>query len=58
MGGIKMRRRQRPTVGAVLGGGLFRLLLAVGVLVTLFSGLSACAKRDVTHLAEGSPPYS
>ena len=50
-----MRRRQRPTVGAVLGGGLLRLLLAVGVLVTLFSGLSACAKRDVTHLAERRP---
>ena len=50
-----MRRRQRPTVGAVLGGGLLRLLLAVGVLVTLFSGLSACAKRDITHLAERRP---
>ena len=53
--GIKMRRRQRPTVGAVLGGGLLRLLLAVGVPITLFSGLSACAKRDVTHLAERRP---
>ena len=50
-----MRRRQRPTVVAVLGGGLLRLLLAVGVLITLFSGLSACAKRDVTHLAERRP---
>jgi hypothetical protein len=50
-----MRRRQRSAVGAVLGGGLLRLLLAVGVLITLFSGLSACAKRDVTHLAERRP---
>ena len=50
-----MRRRQRPTVVALLGGGLLRLLLAVGVLITLFSGLSACAKRDVTHLAERRP---
>ena len=50
-----MRRRQRPTVGAVLGGGLLRLLLAVGVLIALYSGLSACAKRDVTHLAERRP---
>ena len=50
-----MRRSHRPTVGAVLGGGLLRLLLAVGVLVTLFSGLSACAKRDITHLAERRP---
>jgi hypothetical protein len=50
-----MRRRQRSTVRAVLGGGLLRLLLAVSVLITLFSGLSACAKRDVTHLAERRP---
>ena len=50
-----MRRRQRPTVGAALGGGLLRLLLAVGVLITLFGGLSACAKKDVTHLAERRP---
>ena len=50
-----MRRRQRPTVVAVLGGGLFRLLLAAGVLITLFAGLSACAKRDVTHLEERRP---
>ena len=53
--GIKMRRGQRPTLVAVLGGGLLRLLLAAGVLITLFSGLSACAKRDVTHLAERRP---
>ena len=50
-----MRRRQRPTVVAVLGEGLFRLLLAAGVLITLFAGLSACAKRDVTHLEERRP---
>ena len=56
--GIKMRRRQRPTVGAALGGGLLRLLLAVGVLITLFGGLSACAKKDVTHLAERGPPLA
>ena len=50
-----MRRRQRPTVVAVLGGGLSRLLLVAGVLIALFAGLSACAKRDVTHLAERRP---
>ena len=50
-----MRGRQRLTVIAVLGGGLLRLLLAAGVLITLFAGLSACAKRDVTHLAERRP---
>ena len=53
--GIKMRCGQRPTVVAVLGGGLLRLLLAAGVLITSFAGLSACAKRDVTHLAERRP---
>ena len=50
-----MRRGQRPTLVAVLGGGLLRLLLAAGVLITLFVGLSACAKRDVTHLSERRP---
>lgn len=50
-----MRRRQRATVIAVLGGGLLRLLLTVGVLITAFAGLSACAKRDVTHLVERRP---
>ncbi len=53
--GFKMRRRQRPTLGVILGGGLLKLLLAFGVLISLFSGLSACAKRDVTHLAERRP---
>ena len=42
-------------VEAGLGGGLLRLLLAAGALITLVSGLSACAKRDVTHLAERRP---
>ena len=50
-----MRRGQRPTLVAVLGGGLLRLLLAAGVLITMFAGLSACAKRDVTHLSERRP---
>ena len=53
--GIKMRRRQRRTLGAALGGGLLRLSIAVGVLISLFAGLSACAKRDVTHLVERRP---
>ena len=50
-----MRRRQRPTLGAALGAGLFKVLVAVGVLITSFAGLSACAKRDVTHLVERRP---
>jgi len=50
-----MRRGERPTVVAVLGKGLLRLLLAAGVLITLFAGLSACTKRDVTHLTERRP---
>ena len=50
-----MRRGQRPTLVAVLGGGLLRLLLAAGVLIALFAGLSACTKRDVTHLTERRP---
>ena len=50
-----MRRRQRRTLGAALGGELLRLSIAVGVLIALFAGLSACAKRDVTHLVERRP---
>ena len=50
-----MRRRPRPIVGTVVGGGLLRLLLAAGVLIPSFAGLSACAKRDVTHLSERRP---
>ena len=50
-----MRRRQRRTLGAALGGELLRLSIAVGVLISLFAGLSACAKRDVTHLVERRP---
>ena len=50
-----MRRRQRTTVGALLSGGLLRLSLAAAVLIALFAGLSACAKRDVTHLVERRP---
>ena len=50
-----MRRRPRPIVGTLVGGGLLRLLLAAAVLITSFAGLSACAKRDVTHLSERRP---
>ena len=53
--GDKMSRRKKPKLIASLVGGLFRLLFISGVLITAFAGLSACAKREVTHLADRQP---
>ena len=50
-----MRRRQRPTILAAFGRGLLRFFLTVGLLIAAFSGFSACAKRDVTHLTDRQP---
>jgi len=50
-----MGRRQRPTIITALSSGLLRLSLTAGLLIAVFYGLSACAKRDVTHLADRQP---
>ena len=50
-----MRRKKRPKIITALGGRFLRLSLIAGLLIAAFGGLSACAKRDVTHLADRQP---
>ncbi|NCW55946.1 MAG: DUF3833 family protein, partial [Rhodobacteraceae bacterium] len=47
--------RHRRSFGAVIIGGVFRLIVTAGLLIGVFAGLSACARKDVTHLLERRP---
>ena len=47
--------RQKRSMSRMILGGLMRLFLTAGLLVGAFAALSACARKDVTHLSERRP---
>ena len=47
--------RQKRSMARLIFGGLMRLFLTAGLLVGSFAALSACARKDVTHLSERRP---
>ena len=47
--------RQKRSMARLIFGGLMRLFLTAGLLVGSFAALSACARKDVTHLLERRP---
>lgn len=42
--------RQKRSMARLIFGGVMRLFLTAGLLVGAFAALSACARKDVTHL--------
>jgi len=47
--------RQKRSIAGLIFGGLMRLFITAGLLVGSFAALSACARKDVTHLSERRP---
>jgi hypothetical protein len=47
--------RQKRSIAGLMFNGLMRLFLTAGLLVGSFAALSACARKDVTHLSERRP---
>jgi hypothetical protein len=49
--------RQKQSMARFIFGGLMRLVLTAGLLFGAFAMLSACARKDVTHLSERRPSF-
>ena len=47
--------RKKRSMARLIFGGLMRLFLTAVLLVSSFAALSACARKDVTHLSERRP---
>jgi hypothetical protein len=47
--------RQKRSMARLIFGSLIRLFLTAGLLIGAFAALSACARKDVTHLSERRP---
>ena len=47
--------RQKRNMRAVIFGGFMRLIFIAGLLIGASAVLSACAKKDITHLSERRP---
>ena len=49
------RVRENRSMARLRCGGLMRLFLTAGLVASSFAALSACARKDVTHLSERRP---
>ena len=49
--------RQKRSMARLIFGGLMRLALTAGLLLGAFAALSACARKDITHLSERRPSF-
>ena len=49
--------RQKRSMARFIFGWLMRLVLTAGLLLGAFAALSACARKDVTHLSDRGPSF-
>jgi hypothetical protein len=49
--------RKKRSMARFIFGGLMRLVLTAGLLLGAFAALSACARKDVTHLSDRHPSF-